>query len=217
MGILKKYSFARRLSKRHSVDDGSNTNGQDGSNTNGHDVSPHSEPNGDGVVPKTNGENYTNGTAGTSIGDALGKTKQVNKRHSSFGPITQKDSDAPERKDVDRLATRKDVESTFEQFSQLIHSAQRPLPSQTGDGSYLEKEESSGLWADFKSLGVKDVATVKHIMEDKASGKPQDDRKMHMEEVIQVRTPQTCPQKKCLIRYHSLSHLFHTVLRIESS
>jgi hypothetical protein len=38
----------------------------------------------------------------------------------------------------------------------------------------------------MRSLGVKDLKTVKHIMEDKASGKPQDDRKMHMEEVMQV-------------------------------
>lgn len=84
-------------------------------------------------------------------------------------------------------ATRADVQSTFEQYAQLIHAAQRPLPNQSGDGAYLEKEDSSGFFADLKSLGLKDIRTVRHIMEDKAAGKPQDDRQMHMEEVMQVR------------------------------
>jgi hypothetical protein len=35
-------------------------------------------------------------------------------------------------------------------------------------------------------MGIKDLKTVMHIMEDKASGKPQDDRKMHMEEIMKV-------------------------------
>jgi linoleate 10R-lipoxygenase len=83
-------------------------------------------------------------------------------------------------------ATREDVQSTFEQFAQLIHAAQRPLPLQSGDGSYLLKEESGGMLADLKALGLRDVRTIRHIMEDKAAGKPQDDKKMHMEEVIQV-------------------------------
>ena len=38
----------------------------------------------------------------------------------------------------------------------------------------------------MRSLGIKDLKTVMHIIEDKASGKPQDDRKMHMEEIMQV-------------------------------
>lgn len=83
-------------------------------------------------------------------------------------------------------ATREDVQSTFEQYAQLIHAAQRPFPNQSGDGAYLEKEEPSGFWADIKALGLKDVRTVRHLMEDKASGKPQHDKKMHMEEIIQV-------------------------------
>jgi linoleate 10R-lipoxygenase len=83
-------------------------------------------------------------------------------------------------------ATHEDVQDTFEQYAQLIHAAQRPLPNQSGNGAYLEKEEPTGFWADIKSLGLKDLRTVRHIMEDKAAGKPQDDRQMHMEEIIQV-------------------------------
>jgi len=122
-----------------------------------------------------------------SIGNSMAKTAEAGRRHSSHAPASR---NMPERRDDrsnDAPATRHDVVSTFEQFAQLIHASRKPLPVQTGDGSYLEKNEPSGFWKDIKSLGLKDVKTVKHIMEDKASGKPQDDRKMHMEEIMQVR------------------------------
>jgi linoleate 10R-lipoxygenase len=61
-------------------------------------------------------------------------------------------------------ATREDVASTFEQYAQLIHASRRPLPNQSGDGAYLEKDEPSGFWADMRSIGIKDLKTVKHIM-----------------------------------------------------
>jgi linoleate 10R-lipoxygenase len=96
------------------------------------------------------------------------------------------DSSSDHDKSQETSATREDVQNTFEQFAQLIHAAQRPLPNQSGDGAYLEKEEPSSFWTDVKALGLKDVRTIRHIMEDKAAGKPQDDKKMHMEEVIQV-------------------------------
>jgi linoleate 10R-lipoxygenase len=116
----------------------------------------------------------------------LNKTKEVKREHPSY---SSKPQPAPEPQDQHDTApaTRQNVEDVFEQFAQLIHASRRPLPSQTGDGSYLEKEEPTGFWADLKNLSLKDVKTVEHIMEDKASGKPQNDRDMHMEEVMQVR------------------------------
>jgi len=83
-------------------------------------------------------------------------------------------------------ASRKDVETTFQQFAHLIHASRRPLPTQTGDGQYLETEEKSGILADLRSLGPDDVKKVMHLLEDKASGKPLDDRKMHLEETMQL-------------------------------
>lgn len=102
------------------------------------------------------------------------------------GRISESSSD--QGKSEESAATRQDVQGAFEQFAQLIHAAQRPLPNQTGDGAYLEKEEPTGFWADVKSLGYKDLKTVKAILADKASGKPQDDKTMHMEQLMQVRS-----------------------------
>ena len=124
----------------------------------------------DGVNGHTNG--YTNGTSS--------KNAATTGHHAS-----NSSSDHDSSKETS--ASREDVQSTFEQFAQLIHAAQRPLPNQTGNGAYLEKEEPTGFWADIKSLGLKDVRTIKNIMEDKASGAPQDDKKMLMEQIIQVR------------------------------
>ncbi|RVX69773.1 hypothetical protein B0A52_06418 [Exophiala mesophila] len=83
-------------------------------------------------------------------------------------------------------ATRKDVENTFQKFAQLIHASRRPLPTQTGDGQYISREFTTGVLGDLKAMKMRDIKTVKHILGDKASEMPQDDRKMHMEEVIQL-------------------------------
>lgn len=132
----------------------------------------------------TNG--VTNGSA--NLTDSLAETKKVNRRHPSWSTPSKP---APARQDTrDRNstpATRQDVENTFAEFAQLIHASRRPLPTQSGDGSYLEKEEPTGFWNDIRHLGLKDLNTVKNILADKASGKPQDDRNLHMEGVMQVR------------------------------
>lgn len=106
--------------------------------------------------------------------------------HSLNGTVTPLESPAPNKESEVRPASRKDVESTFQQFAHLIHASRRPPPTQSGDGQYLEPEGQSGILADLRALGPSDLKTVRHILEDKASGKPQDDRKMHMEEVIQL-------------------------------
>lgn len=138
---------------------------------------------------QTNGETVTNGT---KLGNSLEKTKVVNKRHPSYSAEQHENPASKSGDDKNTAAaTRKDVEGAFEQFAQLIHASRRPLPSQSGDGSYLTEEKQSGFWDDIKHMGLKDVEanikTVRHLLEDKASGKPQDDRKMHMEEIMQVR------------------------------
>ncbi len=125
-------------------------------------------------------------TNGASIGQSLDQTKHVDRDHSSYA---SKPQPAPPQRQESKgtpAATRKDVEDTFEEFAQLIHASRRPMPTQMGDGSYLEKDEPSGWFQDLKSLKVRDVETAKEIMDDKRSGKPQDDRKMHMEHIMQV-------------------------------
>jgi hypothetical protein len=87
----------------------------------------------------------------------------------------------------DHTANRSEVESSFTQFAHLVHAAQRPLPNQSGDGTYIEeKQQHSGLWADLRSLGFKDAKTLAEVMKNTASGALVDDKSMLMERVIQA-------------------------------
>lgn len=53
--------------------------------------------------------------------------------------------------------------SIFHHFAQVLHASQRPLPTQTGDGTYINKDLPSGVMEDLRSLGFKDVKT--YLME----------------------------------------------------
>jgi linoleate 10R-lipoxygenase len=79
----------------------------------------------------------------------------------------------------------KDAQGLLEQFAQLVHASRRPLPTQSGDGAYLEHEVPSSIFADLKTLGFKDVKTLMEVMTSK-KGTLQDDKTYIMERVIQV-------------------------------
>ena len=106
-----------------------------------------------------------------------------------------------EHKD-DHAVKREDVATSLENFAQLLHAARRPLPTQTGDGSYLDHPVPSGLMQDLKNLGFKDVKTLMQVMRTKTAGGYQDDKTYLMERVIQVillfhcsETPHTLTQQ----------------------
>jgi linoleate 10R-lipoxygenase len=136
-------------------------------------------------LSKTFTRNKDSNKAGTN-GYTNGHTNGTPKKDVDVTSARPSDSSSEPNSSKETSATREDVQNTFEQYAQLIHAAQRPLPNQSGNGAYLEKEEPTSFWTDVKSLGLKDLRTVRHIMADKAAGKPQDDRQMHMEEIIQV-------------------------------
>lgn len=122
--------------------------------------------------------------AGDGVGEgeapAGPKSPKASSKRFSFAQSKQhKSSEADEESDKPADA------NVFEQFAQLLHASQRPMPTQTGDGSYIEKEQHSTLLQDLKSLGFNDFDTVKEMLANK--GKLQDDKTMIMERVIQVR------------------------------
>lgn len=87
----------------------------------------------------------------------------------------------------DHSANRREVESSFEKYAQLIHASRNPLPTQSGDGAYAyDHTVPSGLLQDIKSMGFKDIGTLMAVMKNKASGELQDDKTYMMEHVIQA-------------------------------
>ena len=140
----------------------------------------------------TNGDAaHANGAAnGHADGQEANGSSKPTKRLSFARTKTQKPSqDTNGTNAPDRSVTRGDVESSFQQFQQLLHRSSRPLPTQTGDGSYLENEEHSSLFSELKSLGFKDFKTLQEVISSKASGALADDKTMIMERVIQVTSP----------------------------
>lgn len=105
------------------------------------------------------------------------------------GPDGAARSPELERKETENIhhaVKREEVQSSFQQYAQLLHAAQRPLPTQSGDGSYLEQDVQSGMMQDLKSLGFKDVKTLMAVMKTKATGELADDKTYLMERVIQL-------------------------------
>ena len=167
--MLKRLStFRKKKNESTSIPNGNQANGANGNGT---------TLNGKGYI---NGNTTTNGHAAVN-----GSSKGTNGQKPSQGT---NDAIAAKHQwsEPDHSVTRGDVESSFEQFAQLIHSASRPLPTQTGDGSYIEHEASSSLFQDLRHLGFKDVKTLVQTVSNKASGALTDDKTMLMEHIIQV-------------------------------
>lgn len=111
----------------------------------------------------------------------------LGRKRSSFMPQRkEKEREKSTGNDDDVSANRGDVETAFQKFAQLIHASNRPLPTQSGDGAYLEHAEPTGLMQDLKAIGIKDVATLMELMKTKVKGQLNDDKTMLMEHVIQV-------------------------------
>ena len=140
-------------------------------------------------VSDTNSTRYpVNGTKRnivTTNGANGDKASPEQRRTGSFSFMPKK-SKTESNDNSNGTASRADIESSFEQFAQLIHASNRPLPNQTGDGSYLDHKEPSGLMADIKALGFKDAKTLMDVMKNKATGEYQDDKTYVMERTIQV-------------------------------
>lgn len=118
-------------------------------------------------------------------GDAEPKPqKDSSKRFSKVSPARKSTSNNEDNHAV----KRSEVVAVFEKYAQAIHASREPLPNQTGDGTYLKHDQSSGLFNDIKSLGFRDVNTVKDLIKDKASGELTDDKTYLMERIIQVWT-----------------------------
>lgn len=110
------------------------------------------------------------------------------KRRSMLSPMRRKSAqeEEEEEEEENHSANRDDVDLLFGKYAQLIHASRRPLPSQNGDGTYVEHETSTGLFQDLKTMGFKDFATLKDVLGNELSGELVDDRTMLMERVIQV-------------------------------
>ncbi|KAF2141807.1 uncharacterized protein K452DRAFT_287766 [Aplosporella prunicola CBS 121167] len=117
------------------------------------------------------------------------KSPKKKENSQTNGKSTSKGSTAQSAKaddSADHAADQEEVGNAFTQFAQLLHAARRPLPTQTGDGSYIEKDPEGSLKDDLKALGFQNLATLKEVIANKAKKEHIDDKTYLMERVIQL-------------------------------
>lgn len=80
--------------------------------------------------------------------------------------------------------TRKDVDSSFEQFAAVIQASNRPLPNRYGNGSInLTEDKKTGIWTDIGALRqggflLESISTLYALVNQKRQGGPVDDKTM---------------------------------------
>ncbi|KAF7543942.1 hypothetical protein G7Z17_g10338 [Cylindrodendrum hubeiense] len=81
--------------------------------------------------------------------------------------------------------TKKD--GTLASYKKLRVASKRPLPNQSGDGTYLTVVKRPGLKEDIRRLTMKDVKTLLEVISHKIKGETIiDDKTMIMERTIQI-------------------------------
>lgn len=67
-----------------------------------------------------------------------------------------------------------------------LEASLRPLPKETGDGTYVNGNTTTGLAKDLSHVDLKDVKTMAEVAKSAISGDPVNDKEYIMERVIQV-------------------------------
>lgn len=72
------------------------------------------------------------------------------------------------------------------QVEQVVEASTRPLPTETGDGTYLKEDKTTGIIKDIPRLPIKDLEGLAVTVKSKLTGDDINDRDYIMEQVIQV-------------------------------
>ena len=95
-------------------------------------------------------------------------------------------------KESDVAAIRDKIDVKFKSLAELISAARKPLPHQSGDGSYLIIQPDTpemikkieGTLSDLQHLGVTDVTTLIEVASKAKTGDPWNDKDYLMEKLI---------------------------------
>lgn len=88
--------------------------------------------------------------------------------------------------DSNESSIRQEIEISLSQINQAVTASLRPLPTETGDGTYVKEETKTGILSDLGRINIKDVETLIEVTKNAATGEPTNDRDYIMERVIQV-------------------------------
>ncbi|PLB54999.1 heme peroxidase [Aspergillus steynii IBT 23096] len=78
------------------------------------------------------------------------------------------------------------VGQSIQKIEKVISASLRPLPTETGDGTYVTSATRSHLVEDISRLDLGDVKTIVNIAKSAATGEPVDDKRYITEKLIQL-------------------------------
>lgn len=81
---------------------------------------------------------------------------------------------------------RQEIEHALESAGALFKASMRPLPTQTGDGSYLAPPQITGLIKDLQKMGIDDAETLIELVKSTATGEKINDKSYFMERLIKL-------------------------------
>ena len=81
---------------------------------------------------------------------------------------------------------RERVEETFRSLGNVIHASTAPLPTKTGDGSYIPNTNPTGLLDDVAHLRPGDIKTLIEQTKATLTGDPVDDKTYLMERLLKL-------------------------------
>ncbi|KAL2003634.1 hypothetical protein VTN02DRAFT_3018 [Thermoascus thermophilus] len=88
--------------------------------------------------------------------------------------------------DSNESSIRQEIERSLSQIYQAVTASLRPLPTETGDGTYVKKKTKTGILRDLGHINIKDVEALIDATKNAATGEPTNDRDYIMERVIQL-------------------------------
>ena len=81
---------------------------------------------------------------------------------------------------------RREVVQTFESVSSVIDAVTHPLPTQTGDGTYIQETKPAGVVNDLTKMRPRDVKTLLDLAKASLTGDPVNDHDFLMERLIKL-------------------------------
>lgn len=81
---------------------------------------------------------------------------------------------------------REKIGAAIKSVSDLIKAATAPLPTQTGDGSIINKQKSTGVLKDVVQMRPRDVLTLVDLAKEAITGEPINDKTFLMERLVEL-------------------------------
>ncbi|KAI9661338.1 MAG: hypothetical protein M1831_003071 [Alyxoria varia] len=78
------------------------------------------------------------------------------------------------------------VPAAFKKIAQLWAYSSRPLPNETGDGTYVLEPKRESYWEDIKRLNPENAVTLGKVAKTQLKGEPWNDRDYLLEHLLQV-------------------------------